>query len=125
MSLIKKNSSIYVAGHNGMVGAAITRFLQNNSYDNLLLPNRKDLDLLDTIEVKNWFQKNKPEVVILAAAKVGGIEANKNYPGDFILENIKIQINIIENSWRSGVKRFLFLGSSCIYPKLAKQQLKE
>ena len=125
MSLIKKNSSIYVAGHNGMVGAAITRFLQNNSYSNLLLPNRKDLDLLDTIEVKNWFHKNKPEVVILAAAKVGGIEANKNYPGDFILENIKIQINIIENSWRSGVKRFLFLGSSCIYPKLAKQPLKE
>ena len=125
MSLIKKNSSIYVAGHNGMVGAAITRFLQKNSYDNLLLPNRKDLDLLDTIEVENWFYKNKPEVVILAAAKVGGIEANKNYPGDFILENIKIQTNIIENSWKSGVKRFLFLGSSCIYPKLAKQPLKE
>tara|TARA_A100001011_G_C14290739_1_gene836077 strand:- start:371 stop:1363 length:993 start_codon:yes stop_codon:yes gene_type:complete len=125
MSLIKKNSSIYVAGHNGMVGAAITRFLQKNSYDNLLLPNRKDLDLLDTIEVKNWFHKNKPEVVILAAAKVGGIEANKNYPGDFILENIKIQTNIIENAWKSGVKRFLFLGSSCIYPKLAKQPLKE
>ncbi len=125
MNLIEKNSSIYVAGHNGMVGAAITRFLQKNSYDNLLLPNRKDLDLLDTIEVKNWFQKNKPEVVILAAAKVGGIEANKNYPGDFILENIKIQTNIIENSWKSGVKRFLFLGSSCIYPKLAKQPLKE
>ena len=125
MSLINKKDLIYVAGHNGMVGAAITRFLQKNSYDNLLLPNRKDLDLLDTIEVKNWFQKNKPEVVILAAAKVGGIEANKNYPGDFILENIKIQTNIIENSWKSGVKRFLFLGSSCIYPKLAKQPLKE
>ena len=125
MSLINKNDLIYVAGHNGMVGRAITRFLKNNSYKNLLLPNRKDLDLLDTIEVKNWFHKNKPEVVILAAAKVGGIEANRNYPGDFILENIKIQTNIIENSWKSGVKRFLFLGSSCIYPRLAKQPLKE
>ena len=89
MSLIEKNSLIYVAGHNGMVGGAITRFLKNNSYENLLLPYRKDLDLLNTIEVENWFYKNKPEVVILAAAKVGGIEANKNYPGDFILEYIK------------------------------------
>ena len=125
MSLINKNDLIYVAGHNGMVGKAITRFLKNNSYKNLLLPNRKDLDLLNTIEVENWFYKNKPEVVILAAAKVGGIEANNNYPADFILENIKIQTNIIENSWKIGVKKFLFLGSSCIYPKLAKQPLKE
>ena len=125
MSLINKNDLIYVAGHNGMVGRAITRFLKNNSYKNLLLPNRKDLDLLNTIEVENWFYENKPKVVILAAAKVGGIEANKNYPADFILENIKIQTNIIENSWKSGVKRFLFLGSSCIYPKLAPQPLKE
>ena len=125
MSLINKNDLIYVAGHNGMVGKAITRFLKNNSYKNLLLPNRKDLDLLNTIEVENWFYEKKPEVVILAAAKVGGIEANNNYPADFILENIKIQTNIIENSWKSGVKRFLFLGSSCIYPKLAPQPLKE
>ena len=125
MSLINKNNLIYVAGHNGMVGGAITRFLKNNSYNNLLLPNRKDLNLLNSSEVENWFYKNKPEVVILAAAKVGGIEANNNYPADFILENIKIQTNIIENSWKSGVKRFLFLGSSCIYPKLAPQPLKE
>ena len=125
MSLINKNDLIYVAGHNGMVGKAITRFLKNNSYKNLLLPNRKDLDLLNTIEVENWFYEKKPEVVILAAAKVGGIEANNNYPADFILENIKIQTNIIENSWKSGVKRFLFLGSSCIYPKFAPQPLKE
>ena len=125
MSLMNKNDLIYVAGHNGMVGKAITRFLKNNSYKNLLLPNRKDLDLLNTIEVENWFYKNKPEVVILAAAKVGGIEANNNYPADFILENIKIQTNIIENSWKRGVKKFLFLGSSCIYPKLAPQPLKE
>ena len=125
MSLIKKNDLIYIAGHNGMVGAAITRFLRNNSYSNLLLPNRKDLDLLNSTQVENWFCKKKPEVVILAAAKVGGIEANNNYPADFILENIKIQTNIIENSWRNGVKRFLFLGSSCIYPKFAPQPLKE
>ena len=125
MSLINKNDLIYVAGHNGMVGKAITKFLKNNSYKNLLLPNRKDLDLLKTIEVENWFYENKPEVVILAAAKVGGIEANNNYPADFILENIKIQTNIIENSWKIGVKKFLFLGSSCIYPKLAPQPLKE
>jgi GDP-L-fucose synthase len=108
-----------------MVGGAITRFLKNNSYENLLLPNRKDLDLLNNVEVENWFYENKPEVVILAAAKVGGIEANNNYPADFILENIKIQTNIIENSWKRGVKKFLFLGSSCIYPKLAPQPLKE
>ena len=125
MSLINKNDLIYVAGHNGMVGKAITKFLKNNSYKNLLLPNRKDLDLLNTIEVENWFYEKKPEVVILAAAKVGGIEANNNYPADFILENIKIQTNIIENSWKRGVKKFLFLGSSCIYPKLAPQPLKE
>ena len=125
MSLINKNDLIYVAGHNGMVGKAITKFLKNNSYKNLLLPNRKDLDLLNTIEVENWFYEKKPEVVILAAAKVGGIEANNNYPADFILENIKIQTNIIENSWKRGVKKFLFLGSSCIYPKHAPQPLKE
>ena len=125
MSLINKNNLVYVAGHNGMVGKAITRLLKSNSYKNLLLPKRKDLNLLNTIEVENWFYENKPEVVILAAAKVGGIQANNNYPADFILENIKIQTNIIENSWKSGVKRFLFLGSSCIYPKLAPQPLKE
>ena len=125
MSLINKNDLIYVAGHKGMVGGALTRFLNNNSYNNLLLPKRKDLDLLNSTEVENWFCKNKPRVVILAAAKVGGIEANNKYPADFILENIKIQTNIIENSWKSGVKRFLFLGSSCIYPKFAPQPLKE
>ncbi len=125
MNLINKNDSIFIAGHNGMVGSAIKRFLNKNSYRNLLLPKRQDLDLLNYEEVKKWFKDKKPEVVILAAAKVGGIEANKAYPGDFILENIKIQTNVIENSWKSGVKRFLFLGSSCIYPKMALQPLKE
>ena len=125
MSLINKNDSIFVSGHTGMVGAAITRYLKNNFYNNLILPTREDLDLLNNGAVENWFCKNKPDIVILAAAKVGGIEANNNYPADFILENIKIQTNIIENSWKSKVKRFLFLGSSCIYPKLAPQPLKE
>ena len=125
MSFIKKNDLIFIAGHSGMVGSAITRYLKKNSYENLLLASRTELDLLNNKEVENYLFKFKPDVVILAAAKVGGIEANNNYPADFILENIKIQTNIIENSWRSGVKKFLFLGSSCIYPKLAPQPLKE
>jgi len=125
MSFLNKNDLIFVAGHTGMVGSAITRLLKKNSYNNLLLPSRGELDLLSNKEVENWLFKFKPDVVILAAAKVGGIEANNNYPADFILENIKIQTNIIENSWRSGVKKFLFLGSSCIYPKFAPQPLKE
>ncbi len=125
MSLINKNDLIFVAGHSGMVGSAITRNLKKNFYNNLLLPSREDLDLLNNNDVENWFSKNKPNVVILAAAKVGGINANNKFPAEFIIENIKIQTNIIENSWKSGVKRFLFLGSSCIYPKLAPQPLKE
>ena len=125
MSIITKNDPIFVAGHKGMVGSAIKRFLERKSYKNLLLPSRRELDLRNASDVENWFKKNKPSVVILAAAKVGGIEANNNYPGDFILENLKIQTNIIENSWRNGVKKFLFLGSSCIYPKFAKQPIKE
>ena len=125
MNLISKESLIYVAGHNGMVGSSLEKSLRKKSYTNLLLPNREDLDLLNNNDVENWFSRNKPDVVILAAAKVGGIYANNNYPADFILENIKIQTNIIENSWKNGVKKFLFLGSSCIYPKLAPQPLKE
>ena len=107
MSILKKSDLIFVAGHSGMVGSAITRHLKKHSYNNLLLPSRKVLDLLNNNEVENWLFKFKPEVVILAAAKVGGIEANQSYPADFILENIKIQTNIIENSWKSGVKKFL------------------
>lgn len=125
MNLINKNDLIFVAGHTGMVGRSITKYFKKKSYKNLLLPTRKDLDLLNNKSVENWFSKNKPDIVILAAAKVGGIAANSKYMGDFILENIKIQTNVIENSWRNGVKRFLFLGSSCIYPKLAQQPIKE
>ena len=125
MNLINKDSSIFISGHKGMVGNAIKESLLKNGYKNLLLPAREELDLLNNKAVENWFRKNKPDVVILAAAKVGGIEANKKYPGDFIFENLKIQINVIENAWRNKVKRFLFLGSSCIYPKFAPQPLKE
>ena len=125
MNLISKESKIFVAGHNGMVGKSIIRNLMRNNYSNILKVDRKELDLTDSLSVKNWFLNNKPEVVILAAAKVGGIYANSNYQTEFILENLKIQNNIIENSWKNGVKRFLFLGSSCIYPKFAKQPIDE
>ena len=123
--LISKKSKIYIAGHNGMVGSAIKRALHQKGYNNLLYASRNDLNLLNFEEVRNWFNQNRPEVVILAAAKVGGIYANSNYSFDFILENLKIQNNVIENAWEYKVKRFLFLGSSCIYPKLARQPLKE
>jgi len=125
MNLISKESKIFVAGHNGMVGKSILRSLMRNNYNNILKVDRKELDLTDSVSVKNWFHNNKPEVVILAAAKVGGIYANSNFQTEFILENLKIQNNIIENSWKNGVNRFLFLGSSCIYPKLAKQPIDE
>ena len=125
MKLINKQDSIFVAGHTGMVGNSIKNILIKNGYSNLYLPTRQELDLLDYESVKCWFQKNNPKVVILAAAKVGGIEANFRYPGDFILENLKIQTNVIDNSWKNNVERFLFLGSSCIYPKFAPQPIKE
>ncbi len=125
MNLIKKSDRIFIAGQAGMVGSAIKRKLLKNGYSNLLLPNRKDLDLLKYNSVKDWFNANNPDVVIMAAAKVGGIQANFEFPGDFILENLKIQTNLIENSWKNNVKRFLFLGSSCIYPKFAPQPIKE
>ncbi len=123
--LITKKSKVFIAGHNGMVGSAIKRALHQKGYTNLLCASRNELNLLNFEEVKNWFNQNRPEIVILAAAKVGGIYANSNYSFDFILENLKIQNNVIENAWVYKVKRFLFLGSSCIYPKLAKQPLKE
>ena len=123
--LISKNYKIFLAGHSGMVGSAIKRSLIKKGYKNLLCPKRKDLNLLNYLEVDNWFKENKPDIVILAAAKVGGIYANSKFTADFILENLKIQNNVIENAWKYKVKRFLFLGSSCIYPKLARQPLKE
>ncbi len=125
MKLIDKNDQIFIAGHMGMVGSAIKREFIKRNYKNLLTPSREELDLLDFTAVEEWFKKHKPSLVVLAAAKVGGINANYRYPGEFILENLKIQTNVIENAWRNNAKRLLFLGSSCIYPKLSKQPIKE
>ena len=123
--LINKADKIFIAGARGMVGRAIKRKLLLKGYKNLECPTRDNLDLTKTQLVFEWFRKIKPSVVILAAAKVGGIYANNEYPVDFLLENLKIQNNIIEAAWKNNVKRLLFLGSSCIYPKNAKQPIKE
>ncbi len=124
------NEKIFIAGARGMAGSAICRSLCKNGYGRinggqLLKPTRKELNLLDSNEVRKWFEINKPTVVIIAAAKVGGIYANSIYPTQFLLENLKIQNNLVENSWKTGVKRLLFLGSSCIYPKFAQQPINE
>ncbi len=114
-----------------MAGSAICRALQEKGYGDeakggaLLTPTRQELDLLNQEAVKAWYEDNKPDVVVLAAAKVGGIYANNTYPADFLLENLKIQTNVIEGAWKAGVRRLLFLGSSCIYPKFAEQPIKE
>ena len=120
-----KTSKIYIAGHRGMVGSAILRALQAMGYSNFLLKTSSELDLRNQQAVADFFAKEKPEYVFLAAAKVGGIFANNTYRADFIYENIMIQSNVIHYSYLSGVKKLLFLGSSCIYPKLAPQPLKE
>ena len=125
MELISKFDKVVVFGSNGLAGSAICRFLIKSGYKNILKPSRKELNLLNFCEVKKWFHVKRPDVVLIAAAKVGGIHANDIYSADFILENLKIQINIIENAWRYGVKKLLFLGSSCIYPKFAKQPISE
>ena len=123
---LSEKDNIFLAGSTGMVGSAIHRALQKLGFsNNLLTPSRRELNLLDSASVKKWFLKNQPSIVILAAAKVGGIMANSNNPGDFIYENLKIQTNVIESSWFSGVRRFLFLGSSCIYPKFISKPIKE
>ena len=125
MELISKLDKFVVFGSNGLAGSAICRFLIKSGYKKILKPNRKELNLLNFEDVKNWFDLKRPDIVIIAAAKVGGIQANDIYSADFILENLKIQNNIIENAWRYGVKKLLFLGSSCIYPKFAKQPISE
>jgi GDP-L-fucose synthase len=122
---MQKDSLIFIAGHRGLVGSAIHRGLQRRGYTNLLLRTHAELDLTDRNEVKKFFTQHKPEFVFLAAAKVGGILANDTYPADFIRENLEIQTNVIEASYKTGVQRLLFLGSSCIYPKLAPQPLRE
>jgi len=124
-ALITPADRIFVAGHRGMAGSAICRALQRAGYTNLLTASRAELDLEDSPAVHRWFAEHKPSVVVLAAAKVGGIQANNSYPADFLLENLKIQTNVIETAWRSGVRRLLFLGSSSIYPKFAEQPIRE
>ena len=120
-----KKAKIYVAGHNGMVGSAIVRALNVLGYTNLLLKTSKELDLRVQSEVHSFFEKEKPEYVFLAAAKVGGIEANNTYRADFLYENLMIQNNVIHQSYVHGVEKLLFLASSCIYPKFAPQPIKE
>ena len=121
-----------VAGSKGMVGSAICKALEEKGYGNkekyngeIFSPTRKELDYLDYVQTSNWFKKNKPSVVIIAAAKVGGIMANSNSPTEFLLENLNIQNNLIDISYKNGVRKLLFLGSSCIYPKLSPQPIKE
>lgn len=122
---MQKNSKIYVAGHRGLVGSALIRKLQGEGYDNLILRTHSELDLLNQTAVADFFIKEKPEYVFLAAAKVGGIMANNTFPADYIYENLQIQNNIIHQSYLNGVKKLLFLGSSCIYPRLCSQPMKE
>ena len=123
--MINKKSKIFVAGHNGLIGSAIVRKLKSLSYKKIFTKSRKQLDLRDQKKVSNYFSKVKPDAVILAAAKVGGIEANNKFRGDFIYNNLAIQNSVIHSSYENGVKNLTFLGSSCIYPKLSKQPIKE
>lgn len=120
-----KNSKIYVAGHRGLVGSAIVRALQKEGFSNLILKTHKELDLTNQHSVSEFFAQEKPEYVFLSAAKVGGIMANKTSPADFIYGNLAIQTNVIHSAYKHKVKKLLFLGSSCIYPKLCPQPIKE
>jgi GDP-L-fucose synthase len=122
---IQKDAKIYVAGHRGLAGSAIVRKLRSLDYENLVLRTHKEVDLQDWNAVRAFFDDQRPEFVFLAAAKVGGILANRDFPADFIAQNLRIQSNVIENAYRTQVKRLLFLGSSCIYPKLAPQPIGE
>ena len=122
---MNKNSKIYIAGHNGLVGSAIFKNLQVKGYTNLVCRTHKELDLLNQSEVEKFFELEKPEYVIMAAAKVGGIVANNTYRADFIYENLQVQNNVIHQSYIHNIKKLLFLGSTCIYPKNASQPMKE
>ncbi len=122
---MNKDARIYVAGHRGLVGSAILRRLKAENYTNIIIIPHHNLDLGDQHSVYHFFDAKRPEYVFLAAARVGGIEANKTYPADFIRENLLIQTNVIDAAYRYGIKKLLFLGSSCIYPKFALQPLKE
>ena len=122
---MEKQAKIYVAGHRGMVGSAILRGLHVRSFDNLIFRKSSELDLRDQVAVADFFRKERPDYVFLAAAKVGGILANNTYRADFLYENLMIQNNVIHSAYKNSVKKLLFLGSSCIYPKLAPQPLQE
>jgi len=123
--MINKNSKIYIAGHNGMVGSACHRLLQSKGYNNLIYKTRKELDLRNQIEVNLFFEQHKPDAGIIAAARVGGIHANDIYGYDFLMDNLQIQNNLITASEKNNLDKVVFLGSSCIYPKMAPQPLKE
>jgi GDP-L-fucose synthase len=122
---VDKRSRIFVAGHRGLVGSAIHRALAEEGYSHLLTRSREELDLTDTAAVGRFFAAERPEYVFLAAARVGGILANNTYPADFILENLRIETNVIDAAYRHGARKLLFLGSSCIYPRLAPQPMRE
>ena len=122
---MEKTSKIYVAGHNGMVGSAIIRELKKQGYNNIITKSRKDLDLINQDAVNAFFEKENPEYIFLAAARVGGIGANSIYPADFLYENMMIEMNVIHAAFKNKCKKFLFLGSSCIYPRMAEQPIKE
>jgi GDP-L-fucose synthase len=122
---MKKDAKIFVAGHRGLAGSAITRTLQKAGYNNLVVISREQLDLLDQVAVQYFFEAEKPEYVFLAAAKVGGIHVNNTYRAEFIYNNLQIQSNVIHSAWKTQVKRLMFLGSSCIYPRDCLQPMKE
>ena len=122
---MEKNSKIYVAGHRGMVGSAIVRELEKQGYTNIVTRTHSELDLTDQAAVNDFFEKEKPDYVFLAAAKVGGIMANSNAPADFMYQNMMLEMNVINAAWKNGVKKLEFLGSSCIYPRLAPQPMPE
>lgn len=122
---MEKNSKIFIAGHRGLVGSAIIRYLKKENYTNLVTKSKSQLDLTVQKDVEDFFASERPEYVFLAAAKVGGIGYNKSFPADFIRENLQIQTNVIDSAYRNGCKKLLFLGSACIYPKLAPVPIKE
>ena len=122
---MNKTSRIFIAGHNGMVGSSILRILKRKGFENLIYLSSKELDLRNQTAVQDFFSREKPEYVFMAAAKVGGIQANNIFKADFIYDNLAIELNVIHSAWKSNVKKLLFLGSSCIYPKMAPQPIKE
>ena len=123
--MASKKSKIYVAGHNGLVGSAIVRALNKSGYKNIIVANRKELDLTNQIKVLKFLKKNKPNFIFMAAAKVGGIYSNNKYRGEFIYNNLSIQTNIFHSAYLCGIKDLIFLGSSCVYPRMCKQPIKE